>query len=129
MKKPAGKAAVASPMVMPPKIDALPWHDKTRRQGLNHATPPTMSKKSPSACECCLMPLDKDPAGRTREDHRYCSYCFSGGQLHAEKSASLAEFQRTCFDAMRARGTPWLLARFFAFTIRFAPYWKSRRAR
>lgn len=75
------------------------------------------------------MPLGKDPLGESRENPAYCSYCFSGGKLHADQASSLAEFQSACFRSMRERGVPWILARLFAFSIRFSPYWKNRRVR
>ncbi|MEI8395499.1 MAG: zinc ribbon domain-containing protein [Rhodospirillaceae bacterium] len=77
-------------------------------------------------CECCMMPLTKDTGQRTSE--QYCSFCYQNGRLNAE-GASLQEFQRRCFDGMRGRGMNFLIAWFFSFLIRFAPYWKARKAR
>lgn len=82
--------------------------------------------QSTSSCECCLMPFSRDPLWDKRENPKYCSYCFSGGELHADKAKDLWEFQAICFDGMRKNGTPWIIAKFFAWTIRFAPYWKER---
>ena len=77
-------------------------------------------------CECCLMPFAKDPLGDKRENPKYCSYCFSEGKLHAEEAKDMKEFQKICYEAMRKNGTPWILAKLFSFSIRFAPYWKQR---
>lgn len=71
------------------------------------------------------MPLSQDPGPRISE--KYCSLCFQDGRLNAE-GVSLQEFQRCCYEGMRKRGVNPLLARLFAFVIRFAPYWRVRRA-
>jgi hypothetical protein len=77
------------------------------------------------SCECCLMPFDRDPGKRT-SDH-YCSFCFHDGKLNAE-GVSLKEFQKCSYEGMRERGMNPFVAKFFAFMIRFAPYWKARKA-
>jgi hypothetical protein len=77
------------------------------------------------SCECCLMPLSKDTGQRTSD--KYCSHCYQGGHLKAE-GTSLREFQRRAYEGMRQSGTNPLMARLFAFLIRFAPYWKQRRS-
>ena len=33
-------------------------------------------------CECCFMPLNKDP--KESGSDKYCSYCFANGKLIAE---------------------------------------------
>jgi hypothetical protein len=76
-----------------------------------------------------MMPLAKDPAGATRENPHYCSLCFSGGHLRADEVRDLAEFQAEAYAGMRRRGLSWIAARFFAYCIRFAPYWRERRRR
>ncbi|MGV1006431.1 MAG: zinc ribbon domain-containing protein [Candidatus Nanopelagicales bacterium] len=77
------------------------------------------------SCQCCLMPLAADPGPRTSE--LYCSLCFQDGRLNADE-ASLGEFQRRAYLGMRQRGVNPVTARFFTFTVRFAPYWKARAA-
>lgn len=74
------------------------------------------------SCESCLMPFEKDPG--VRENDRYCSYCFQNGKLCYE-GHDLKEFQRIAYENMRKNGTPLILAKFFAFMIRFAPRWKK----
>ena len=71
-----------------------------------------------------MMPFDQDPGKRTSE--KYCSLCYQDGRLNAEGS-SLKEFQDQCYRGMKERGLNPLLAKFYAFMIRFAPYWKQRR--
>lgn len=85
-----------------------------------------MKPSVPTSCEACLIPFSKDPNADKRENPKYCSYCYSGGKLHA-KDATLEEFQEKCYESMRRNGTPWIIAKVFAWSIRFAPYWKERR--
>ena len=73
-----------------------------------------------------MMPLAKDPLGDKRENPKYCSYCFSGGKLHAEDTKDLAEFQQICYENMRKWGHSWIMAKIYAWSIQFAPYWKER---
>lgn len=80
-------------------------------------------------CECCLMPFSKDPLGEKRENEKYCSYCFSDGELHADKAKDMKEFQDICYKGMLEHGTPKWKARLFTWTIRFAPYWKKRNSK
>ncbi len=80
-------------------------------------------KNACTACESCLMPFGKDPGHR--ENERYCSYCFRDGKLCYEGD-DRKEFQRVCYAQMRKDGVNPLLARFFAFMIRFAPRWRKR---
>lgn len=68
------------------------------------------------------MPFSKDPG--TRENEKYCSYCFKDGKLAGE-GGTLKEFQRCSYENMRAHGTNPFLARFYAWMIRFAPRWKK----
>lgn len=74
-------------------------------------------------CESCLMPLSKDPG--KRESGKYCSLCFQNGTLRYQRN-DRREFQRLCYEGMRARGMNPLLAKFYAFCIRFAPRWKEK---
>lgn len=68
------------------------------------------------------MPFEKDPG--TRESDTYCSLCFKDGKLCYE-GTDLKEFQKVCYESMRARGTNPLLAHVYTFMIRFAPRWKK----
>jgi len=77
-----------------------------------------MSKK----CESCLMPFNKD-LGK-RESEKYCSFCFSNGKLCYEGN-DLKVFQQKSYEGMIAHGMNKYLAKFFAWTIRFAPRWKK----
>ena len=74
------------------------------------------------ACESCLMPFDKDTG--VRENPRYCSLCFKDGKLCYE--GDLKNFQKICYAGMRKKGIPYLLAKFYTWTIRFAPRWKKK---
>ncbi|HXK38382.1 MAG TPA: zinc ribbon domain-containing protein [Candidatus Paceibacterota bacterium] len=78
-------------------------------------------KKKPM-CESCLMPLDKDP-GVSGSD-KYCSYCFKDGKLCYEGN-DLKEFQKRCYEGMRANGVGEIKARFFTWLVRFAPRWRK----
>jgi len=78
------------------------------------------------SCECCLMPFAADPGQRTSP--KYCSLCFGDGRLNAE-GVALRDFQRVSYQGMRKRGVNALQARLFTFSIRFAPYWRSRQTR
>lgn len=75
-----------------------------------------------NACESCLMPFKKDTG--VRENEKYCSLCFKNGRLQYEGN-DLKEFQKVCYESMRARGLNPLLAWFYTFMIRFAPRWKK----
>lgn len=79
-----------------------------------------------NACESCLMPLVKDPG--VRENPKYCSYCFRNGKLCYE-GTDRKEFQAHAYQNMISHGTNPLLARLFAFLIRFAPRWRQSRCR
>jgi hypothetical protein len=68
------------------------------------------------------MPFDKD-TGR-RESEKYCSLCFHDGKLCYE-GTDVKEFQRVCYENMVKGGMNKILARFYAFLIRFAPRWKK----
>lgn len=69
-----------------------------------------------------MMPFAKDPG--VRESDKYCSLCFKNGKLCYEGN-DLKEFQRISYQSMRARGTNFFAAKFFAYMIRFAPRWKK----
>ncbi len=74
-------------------------------------------------CDSCLMPLSKDTGKQESAD--YCSYCYKdGGFLY--KGNSLREFQELSRQGMIDSGMNPLLARLFAFTIRFAPRWRNK---
>ncbi len=75
-----------------------------------------------ASCESCLMPLSKDPG--PRESDRYCGYCFKNGRLCYEGTDRRA-FQKIVYDAMLQKGVNKFLARFYAWTIRFAPRWRK----
>jgi hypothetical protein len=69
------------------------------------------------------MPFSKDPG--KRESDKYCSYCFQNGKLNAE-GASLEDFKKRCYEGMIKNGTNKYLAKFFTWTIQFAPYWRNK---
>ncbi len=71
----------------------------------------------------CLMPFVKDSG--ERESKEYCSYCFRDGKLLGAE-LTLAEFQDVSFRSMRKSGLVWPLAKVYAFSIRFAPYWRTK---
>ncbi|MCW1930167.1 MAG: zinc ribbon domain-containing protein [Candidatus Kerfeldbacteria bacterium] len=73
-------------------------------------------------CESCMMPFKNDTG--KRESEKYCSKCYSNGQLHGE-GMSLKEFQAMCYNNMIKDGISPLKAKFFTFMIRFAPRWKK----
>lgn len=74
-------------------------------------------------CECCMMPLSKDP--KESGSDKYCSYCYVNGKLLAE-GMSLKEFQKKAYSGMVDGGHNKLVAWFFSKMIGFAPYWKNR---
>ena len=74
-------------------------------------------------CESCLMPFAKDPG--VRESERYCSFCFNHGKLCYEGN-DLKEFQKASYEGMVSNGMNKYLAKFYTFTIRFAPRWKKK---
>ena len=73
-------------------------------------------------CQMCLMPESKDDGVRERED--FCSYCYKGGKI--QFSGTREEFQDMVYNKMRKQGINPIMARFYTWTIRFAPYWKGR---
>jgi hypothetical protein len=81
-------------------------------------------EKKCNACESCLMPFSKDTG--VRESEKYCSLCFKNGKLCYEGN-DLKEFQKVCFESMRKSGTPWILAKFYTYMIKFAPRWKKQK--
>ncbi len=74
-------------------------------------------------CECCMMPLSKDP--KKSGSDKYCSYCYVDGKLLAE-GMTLKEFQKRSCDGMVEGGMNKFVAKFFSYMIRFAPYWKNK---
>ena len=74
-------------------------------------------------CECCMMPLSKDPKNSGSE--KYCSYCFVGGKLLAE-GMSLKQFQEKSYQGMVEHGMNRIMAKLFSYMIRFAPYWRKK---
>lgn len=72
-------------------------------------------------CESCLMPFTMDTG--TRENPKYCSYCFKGGKLCFE--GTKWEFQKYCFGAMRKKGIGFFRALFYMYCIGMAPRWKK----
>lgn len=67
-----------------------------------------------------MMPFTQDTG--TREDQRYCSYCYQNGQFTYE--GDLAGFKKVCYKGMRSMGmnpiTSWVLSQMTAL----APRWK-----
>jgi hypothetical protein len=82
-----------------------------------------MTTKKRISCASCLMPFAKDPGTREHED--FCSYCYQGGKHNAE-NITLADFQTMSYKNMVRDGIPKWKAKFFTWTIRFAPYWKNK---
>lgn len=76
------------------------------------------------ACNMCMMPFDKDTGVRASDE--YCSICFKNGEL-VYKGSDLKEFQKMSYEGMRKNGMNPIKARLFAFSIRFAPYWKNKK--
>ncbi|WP_413289229.1 zinc ribbon domain-containing protein [Bdellovibrio sp. HCB337] len=76
-------------------------------------------------CECCYMPMDKDP--KNSGSDKYCSYCFVNGKLIAE-NMTLKEFKKQSFDGMVQGGMSRFKAWVFSQFIGMAPYWKNRKA-
>lgn len=74
-------------------------------------------------CECCMMPLHKDP--KNSGSDKYCSYCYVDGKLLAE-GMPLKQFQAKSYQGMIEHGMNKLVAKFFSYLIRFAPYWKNK---
>lgn len=72
-----------------------------------------------------MMPLDEAHGQMNREDERYCNLCFKDGKLCYEGN-DLREFQRLAYESMVKHGTGMLKAKFFAWTIRFAPRWRRK---
>ena len=69
------------------------------------------------------MPFDKDPG--QRESDKYCSLCFKDGKFCFEGD-NLNEFQKACYEGMKARGMNPLIAKFYTFMVRFAPRWRKK---
>lgn len=82
-------------------------------------------KKSKGSCESCMMPFSKDTG--SRENEKYCSYCFANGKLCYE-GTEVKEFKRVMIEAIVARGEPKWKARIFAFMAGFAPRWKGQNS-
>lgn len=70
-----------------------------------------------------MMPLGKDPG--VRESDKYCSLCYQGGKFCYEGN-DVKEFQHICYEGMVKRGMNPLVARVYAWMVRFAPRWRSR---
>jgi hypothetical protein len=60
------------------------------------------------------------------EREHYCSYCFRDGEF-VYKGNDVKEFQRITYQALRAKGTSFLTARFFTWMIKRAPHWQQQR--
>ena len=73
------------------------------------------------SCQSCLMPFKNDTG--VREDPRYCSLCFRDGKFCYE--GDLKGFQKVCYEGMRKQGINPLVARVFAWSVRFAPRWRK----
>ena len=80
--------------------------------------------KKCNTCQSCMMPFSKDTG--VRESEIYCSLCYKDGKLCYEGN-DLKEFQKVCFQSMRKNGTPYLLAKFYTYMIKFAPRWKNKK--
>lgn len=74
-----------------------------------------------TTCFACLMPFSKDTGNRTNKS--YCSYCQQDGEFRF--TGTRKEFQSVSYNSMRKNGMNPLVAKFFAWTIRFAPQWKQ----
>lgn len=83
-----------------------------------------MKKTLQGNCESCLMPFSKDPKGENREHEKFCTYCYSDGELKY-KGNDLKEFKKVMIDAIIKRGESPIKAHFFAFMAGFAPRWKK----
>ncbi len=68
------------------------------------------------------MPFAQDPGTRINPD--YCSYCQKDGKFCFKGTRK--EFQAMCYEQMLKHGIPKLKAKFFAWTIRFAPHWRKK---
>lgn len=77
-----------------------------------------------NACQSCLMPFNKDTG--IRESDEYCSYCFKDGKL-CYQGNDLKEFQAIAYKNMREKGIGYLPAKFYTWTIKFAPRWKDKK--
>ncbi len=80
-------------------------------------------------CESCWMPLGKnlEDAGTEidgSKSTKYCKYCYVNGDL-MYKGNDVKEFQKICYENMLKNGMWWPKAKFFAWTINFAPRWKK----
>lgn len=76
-------------------------------------------------CESCLMPFSQDPV-KTREDARYCSYCFVNGKLTYE--GDFNGFKKQCYEGMtKDNKMNKLQAKFFVWMMQFAPRWKNKK--
>ncbi len=78
-------------------------------------------KDCATKCESCFMPFSKDPG--TRESDRYCSLCYKNGKFCYE--GDLKGFQKLAYEGMRSRGMNPIIAHIFAWSIRFAPRWRT----
>ncbi len=75
-------------------------------------------------CECCLMPLKKDPKESGSE--KYCSYCYVDGKLLAE-GMTRTQFEKKTYTGMLEGGHSKILAWGLSKMVRFAPYWKNKK--
>ena len=67
------------------------------------------------------MPYKMDTG--ERKNPLFCSYCQNeAGEFTF--TGTRQEFQKMCYEAMKAKGMGTLKAKFFTWTIRFAPHWK-----
>lgn len=82
-----------------------------------------MEKTLKGNCDSCLMPFAKDPKGTHRENEKFCSYCFTHGDL-VYKGSDVKEFKRNMAEEIIARGENPIKAHLFAFMAGFAPRWK-----
>jgi hypothetical protein len=81
-------------------------------------------------CQCCGMPLKKDPAaGGTNADgsksSMYCSYCFESGQFK-QPEWTAAQMQEFVKGKMKEMGFPGFLASFFSMNIPRLERWKNK---
>lgn len=74
-------------------------------------------------CECCMMPLSKDP--KPSGSDKYCSYCYVDGKLLAE-GMSLEQFENKVYSGMVGNGHNKISSWVFSKMVRFAPYWKNK---
>ena len=80
-------------------------------------------------CECCGMPLSKDPKkGGSNKDgsisEKYCSYCYEDGEFFY-KGNDVKEFQEFCRKKMIESGHSKFVAWIYTRGMKRLPRWKN----